>query len=1285
MGITHEKSWGDQIFASIMKDAMANIQTDTNKNKDEIQSIPQLLGAKNKSAYGLPIPIVLGKHFFTPYYIGMPYTTISGEDGEEQYYNILLLLGYGDVAVTDIKLGSIDLASNKDADGKELVHNGFITVDSPIYPSERYDITLELKQNDEEVSVYPEKVVQEDLEIKLLNAEGTELPVTRFTAQNPRKVQLEFTFPSLIAYDDKSNKKNAEVDLKLEWSPDGSTWYNFGKIEGAESYDAVTGISHFSKQKAKRLRYIAEKTFTYDEVFSQASLNNGRTFELRITRTNAESIDSNVADKVFLTAIRTWCFDYTKSKDSNVLVPQVPVNDTFRSKFARLGLRIKAGDELQGTLNEINMMLHSYARTWNGVEWSTEETTTNNPASLVLKLMQSPTLGNNKYPDSKINLDEFGKFYETCENNGYTCNGVITNEDTLQNFIRKVLFTGRTSLILRGNQYGLVTDEPINLVVGILNNQNIISAENTKVFDTLPSGLRIPFINENNGFQEDEAVVLYEGKSFDDEDFSLDTMELPYITSPTQVVKAGYYELAKRKLRPEIWNRKVTTEGNLYEVGSLLEVQDDTISVGIGDGAEIVSVVIENDYITKIVTDGKFQVTDLSKEYGLKIQVADGVNDIAVIKKKVVVEGEGVYSTFILDEPIYIYSNIALPSEGDVISFGILDRISTLAFVTGKKEDSDGTFMLTVIPYDENVYTADKGDVPEFDSKITSIYSSVSPNIEPPTASKNELMEAVSKIESGEGALPPDRPVNVTAIAERDRIRLSCSAGGDGLNNSIKEFVWQYKKNAEDTWHDLTTDHYYFNHKENIDAYYEREDFNSWYFRVKAVNNYGISSIAWTNAIVDTSSYGTWKLSETVVDTPKNLDRTIILSMSQSARNTVREQYGVVKYQVEVSRYDDVNEEGNRLFFKPAMDKDPYASEDNYKDGEGFVLSSENFVQIVPLKGQSNYQIENTIYHYKITAISTDVETGKVVDTAEPVTKQTIALCTNIRDIVNASEEAKDEIEVRRLSAISAVLGEVRDGSLSGNENNYWTLSTKDHPQIQGDNSDFIGAFRVGGREQFLKVIPKNIVNGVPQNYEIKFKVGNFEVNTTETQLNNTIYLYDENDYTTHGKEGIEPYHTKRLFLSYQGITIQKNSDDATSDENGIWSDVGRITVDEKSNLYITNTNIEDKDFPKIKTFINGIIYHFDTNFLTEKSQSEEETIISGNLTGDDSTPIKEVSLNVLNGTISRTFEKDEEMFCLIKNARLSLGGDIIPESGYTLTDYKNVKKIPARFFVYKE
>jgi hypothetical protein len=107
---------------------------DSAQQPDELQSIPQLRGAKNQSAYDKPFPFVMGKHLFTPYYIGKPYTTIGGEDGEDQYFHALFLLGYSRLKVTDIRIGEADLCSNKtggpNGDG---VYDGNPTPDNKLF------------------------------------------------------------------------------------------------------------------------------------------------------------------------------------------------------------------------------------------------------------------------------------------------------------------------------------------------------------------------------------------------------------------------------------------------------------------------------------------------------------------------------------------------------------------------------------------------------------------------------------------------------------------------------------------------------------------------------------------------------------------------------------------------------------------------------------------------------------------------------------------------------------------------------------------------------------------------------------------------------------------------------------------------------------------------------------------------------------------------------------------------------------------------------------------------
>ena len=183
------------------------------------------------------------------------------------------------------------------------------------------------------------KVVEEQLGITLLNAEGTSLKPVRFTAPNPQKVQVEITIGGLLSYNDQGNKINASVSVKVEWREgEGYEWKPFAPFGNATSYDSTTGTSTFTKCKPKVMRFVAERTFTYSEIMEV----NGRVIEIRIQRTTEQPTDGRTTDTVTLTGIRTWCFDYKQSlEDGTNLIPQLPMIEKDRAHCCLVAFKIK--------------------------------------------------------------------------------------------------------------------------------------------------------------------------------------------------------------------------------------------------------------------------------------------------------------------------------------------------------------------------------------------------------------------------------------------------------------------------------------------------------------------------------------------------------------------------------------------------------------------------------------------------------------------------------------------------------------------------------------------------------------------------------------------------------------------------------------------------------------------------------------------------------------------------------------------------------------------------------
>jgi hypothetical protein len=524
--------------------------TDTNspQQPDPLQSIPQLRGAKNQPGIDKPYPFVMGKHRFTPYYIGKPYTEIGGEDGEDQYFNALFILGYSKLKVTDIKLGEIDLCSNK-----EDVYDGPLTPDNDLFLDPAHpenNPKLELRQGPDEVSLYLQKVYEEQLSIELMNVQGKDNHVARFSARNPKKVQIEFTFPrGLIQYNDRGEKLNATVSVTVQWRESGTaTWKPFGAL-------------NVTRQKAKVMRFVLERIFEYDEI-----IDTERQIELSIVRnTPVDPDNTRISDAVYLSAIRTWCFDYEKSKEQyeaggiKELIPQVPMIAKDRDRTCRLGIRLKADDRLSGMIDAINCIVQFCGRTWNGTSWTPDsldaDTPTQNPASIALKAMQSQMMGVNRYADNedgtndKINLESFGEFYEWCDGQvtvagkqagPFACNGVLTSEKRLDALLDAILMTGRGMRILSGGKYGVLIDKPRTNPVMILNNRNVLEASGGKDFEDLPDGYKIKFIDESDGYQENELYVMNDGSNKPGPDSVIESIEMPFVRNCSTITWTNY-------------------------------------------------------------------------------------------------------------------------------------------------------------------------------------------------------------------------------------------------------------------------------------------------------------------------------------------------------------------------------------------------------------------------------------------------------------------------------------------------------------------------------------------------------------------------------------------------------------------------------------------------------------------------------------------------------------------------------------------------------------------------
>ena len=361
---------------------------------------------------------------------------------------------------------------------------------------------------------------------------------------------------------------------------------------------------------------------------------------------------------------------------------------------------------------------------------------------------------------------------------------------------------------------------------------------------------------------------------------------------------------------------------------------------------------------------------------------------------------------------------------------------------------------------------------------------------------------------------PPDTPTNLKAVAEKDGLRLSCKPIGDGLKNSIAKIIWEIKKTAGGSWQreESTGTETLYRFNRGTDGYPEAPTLAVWKVRAKTENIYGKQSVLWAGGdagiTVDTSKYGTWLLQSPTVQQSVS-HRFVSLAFGQPPRADNKDVYGTITHTVQIRKpaVDAVNS-----WYKPATSLDPYAAENNYKEGTGAVTASASYTQTLPLTGQ-NAPLpapQNTLYQFKIIAKN---EAGQSTATVINIT----ATNTNISDIVKGwylNQQTGEKIKVDgalgaehiytdQLSAIAANMGFITGGTFGGNELNHWALT---RVKLPNGKIRYEGSMRVGGVDEYLQVIPI-VQSGVVQRYEIKFKVGNFEVTSQSSNINGDLYI----------------------------------------------------------------------------------------------------------------------------------------------------------------------------------
>ncbi len=612
----------------------------------ETRALNSIQGAQNQSNLFGPIPVVLGRHRQSPFYAAKPYSEIVGDD---QYLRMLFCLGYGPLVIEDIKIGETPLTS-------------FSTYQIEV---------LQGFPGDADPTLYPKSVDEQALSITLSNTNdppgGLNIGGTwqrQNTAADTDEISLDFTAPQ-GCYEVNANSGNLDA-----WS-----------IYVHTRYRAVGDVAWTNGPTC----YIYRSPDP-TRVGTVISVARGQ-YEVEARKARGDALSDKIRDQVVWTALRS-----IRQAD--------PV--TFPKPLSFIALRIRASDQLSGVINTLNCITTSLVKAYSGAGsvWN-DNTASQSPADLFRHVLQAPP-NNRPVPDSQIDLDNLQEWWAYCVSKGFKFNQVVTTRTSVYDKLTQIAAAGRAVVTFINGKWGVIWDRPDDTIVQHFTPRNSWGFRGQRTYAQQPHGWRTAFINEDNGFTQDERIVYDDGYSSANATL-FEALEFPGVTDPDLIWKHGRFHIAQSRLRPERMSISVGWENLVCTRGDRVHLSHDVALIGLASG-RIKSVV------GQVVTFDEMVTIEDGKTYGFRFRVPE---DIRSFRCAVDATPAGDYFSLTL------VGDLSLVREGTLFSFGETEQESAVYRVFGISHQKDLIATITLVDDAPDIATADTGVIPEYTPNIT--------------------------------------------------------------------------------------------------------------------------------------------------------------------------------------------------------------------------------------------------------------------------------------------------------------------------------------------------------------------------------------------------------------------------------------------------------------------------------------------------------------------------------------------------------------------------------------
>ncbi|EJN15682.1 hypothetical protein PMI42_00699 [Bradyrhizobium sp. YR681] len=605
-------------------------------------------GAQNTGDPFGPVPVVLGRHRQSPRLGAKQYTEIVGDD---QYLRVLFCLGYGPLLIEDMRLGETPLSTYADVETE--IRQGF-PGDPPItlYPGE--------------VDEVPLTITLDNTHTSWGNSGGAGDWYSQTSADDADEIALDFTAPQGMYQVNKStgDLENTTVSIQVQYRKVGDVAF----ISGGDLL-----FSRATKPSRKGWR-MAVARGQY-EVQSR-----------RVGGTN--STPENVVDTVQWTALRS-------------IKHAPPI--AFAKPLALVALRIRATDQLSGAISSFNCVTTSLvsAYTGSGSIWAAD-TASAWPPDLFRHVLQGPA---NARPraDAQIDIAGLQDWYTYCVAKGFKFNQVLTAVGSVYDKLADIASAGRAVVTFVNGKWGVAWDRPSDPIVQHFTPRNSWGFQGQRPYAQQPHGWRVTFINEDNGFTQDERIVYDDG--YDSSNATLfEGLEFPGVTDPDLIWKHGRFHIAQSRLRPEKLSLSVGWEHLVATRGDRVRVTHDAMLIGLAS-ARVKAISGQMVTLDEVVT------VEAGKTYGITFRVVDATRSIERAVDPSTVAGD--YTQ------LELVGDLSLVAVGDLCAFGETGQETSDYRIQGISHQKNLVATLTLVDDAPGVSLADSGAIPAYNPNVT--------------------------------------------------------------------------------------------------------------------------------------------------------------------------------------------------------------------------------------------------------------------------------------------------------------------------------------------------------------------------------------------------------------------------------------------------------------------------------------------------------------------------------------------------------------------------------------